>query len=227
MGVDGVPTLADLGFSATSDAPLFVGLEHPWTLLDPSHSSGLKQQFVNSMPSTSSVAGELHPSCVLDEGGGPIKIEPGAVVGPFVLIEGPAYIGRGVEVRQGAFVRPYTWACEGSVIGHATEIKHSLLMPGAKAPHFNYVGDSLLASGVNLGAGSVLSNLRHDGAEVVLRQGDEHVSTGLRKFGAILGRDVQIGCNAVTNPGTILGPGSLVWPNACVIGLHPAGCSLR
>ncbi len=227
MSLEGVPSLADLGFSAAPDAPNFSGLKLPWNILDPAHPSGLKQQLSARLSSNSSFAGDVHPSCILDDSGGPIVIELGAVVGPFVLIQGPVFIGRDVEVRQGAFIRPYTWACEGSVIGHATEIKHSLLMPGAKAPHLNYIGDSLLASGVNLGAGSVLSNLRHDGTEVVLRLGDDPVSTGLRKFGAILGHDVQIGCNAVTNPGTILGQGSSVWPNACVLGLHPAGTSLR
>jgi bifunctional N-acetylglucosamine-1-phosphate-uridyltransferase/glucosamine-1-phosphate-acetyltransferase GlmU-like protein len=99
-------------------------------------------------------------------------------------------------------------------------VKHSILLPGAKAPHFNYVGDSILGKAVNLGAGVKLSNLRNDGAEVFLRIGDAHRSSGLRKFGAILGDGCQLGCNAVTNPGTILGCNSTVWPNVTVTGVH-------
>ena len=99
-------------------------------------------------------------------------------------------------------------------------LKHSILLPNAKAPHFNYVGDSFVGSHAKLGAGVILSNLRNDGAEVFLRIDDARRSSGLRKFGAILGEGCQLGCNAVTNPGTILGRNSTVWPNVTVTGVH-------
>ena len=111
------------------------------------------------------------------------------------------------------------------MVGHATEVKHSLLLPGAKAPHFNYVGDSILGRGVNLGAGCKLSNLRNDGREIRIH--NLGVDTGLRKFGAILGEGVQIGCNAVCSPGTVLGTDCNVWPKVTVSGGHPAGSVLR
>jgi bifunctional N-acetylglucosamine-1-phosphate-uridyltransferase/glucosamine-1-phosphate-acetyltransferase GlmU-like protein len=123
-------------------------------------------------------------------------------------------------------VRANTWACADSVIGHATEVKHSILLPYAKAPHFNYVGDSILGSGVNLGAGAKLSNLRHDGKEVYLRIGELRIPSGLRKFGALLGEGCQIGCNAVTNPGVILGRETMVVPNATITGVHDSGTFL-
>jgi NDP-sugar pyrophosphorylase family protein len=120
-------------------------------------------------------------------------------------------------------VRPNSWLCEGSVLGHASEIKHSLLLPGAKAPHFNYVGDSILGREVNLGAGCKLSNLRNDERAVLVRGlvgGD--MDSGLRKFGAILGDGV-----AITNPGVIIGSNSNVWPNVTVSGVHSADSTLR
>jgi acetyltransferase-like isoleucine patch superfamily enzyme len=99
-------------------------------------------------------------------------------------------------------------------------------LPGAKAPHFNYVGDSILGSGVNLGAGAKLSNLRHDRQEINLRVGELRIPSGLRKFGALLGEGCQIGCNAVTNPGVILGRDTMVVPNATITGVHDTGSYL-
>ncbi|DAC48643.1 MAG TPA: hypothetical protein D7H92_02985, partial [Candidatus Poseidoniales archaeon] len=106
--------------------------------------------------------------------------------------------------------------------GHATETKHAILLPGAKAPHFNYVGDSILGKGANLGAGTKLSNLRNDGGEVHLRHGGQRIPSGLRKFGAVLGEGVATGCNSVMNPGVVLGCNSVVWPNVTVTGVHEA-----
>ena len=108
------------------------------------------------------------------------------------------------------------------MVGHCTEVKHSILLPGAKAPHFNYVGDSILGGGVNLGAGTKLSNLRNDGKEVHVRINNERIGSGLRKFGAILGEGCQLGCNSVTNPGVVLGCNSAVFPNSTVTGIHEA-----
>ena len=204
------------------------GLQMPndepvWILLDKSNPNGMASQLELLLQGLGSHLLDLHPSVTIDETNGPVHIVDGTLIGPSAHIEGPSYIAG--EVRHGAYVRSHSWICRGAVIGHATEVKHSLLLPGAKAPHFNYVGDSILGAGVNLGAGCKLSNLRNDGREIRIH--NLGVDTGLRKFGAILGEDVQIGCNAVCNPGTILGSGCNVWPNVTVSGGHPSGSVLR
>ena len=130
-----------------------------------------------------------------------LYIHESATIEASVHIIGPAYIGPCAIIRHGAYIREYSWICGGALVGHASETKHSILLPGAKAPHFNYVGDSVLGPDVNLGAGVKLSNLRNDGGEVHTRINGERIATGLRKFGAIIGEGCQLGCNAVTNPG--------------------------
>ena len=165
-------------------------------------------------------------------GDGAIVIEAGAVVEHGAYILGPAYIGRGAIVRHGAYVREDVILLEGAVLGHASEAKNSLFLPGAHAPHFAYVGDSILGHRVNLGAGTKLSNLgimsekdRATGRRptIKLTIDDTEYDTGLTKFGAILGDDVQTGCNAVLNPGCIVGPRTLVYANASLRkGYHPA-----
>jgi bifunctional N-acetylglucosamine-1-phosphate-uridyltransferase/glucosamine-1-phosphate-acetyltransferase GlmU-like protein len=125
-----------------------------------------------------------------------------------------------VQIRHGAYIRQNSWICRDAVVGHCSEVKHSILLPGAKAPHFNYVGDSILGGSVNLGAGVKLSNLRNDGGEVFTRLNGERIGTGLRKFGAILGEGCQLGCNSVTNPGVVLGPNSMVAANSTITGIH-------
>ena len=162
----------------------------------------------------------LSDTITFDESKGPVMIELGAIIEPSTHFIGPCFVGKGATIRHGAYIRENAWICSSALVGHCSEVKHSILLPGAKAPHFNYVGDSILGKAVNLGAGVKLSNLRNDGAEVFLRIGDAHRSSGLRKFGAILGDGCQLGCNAVTNPGTILGCNSTVWPNVTVTGVH-------
>lgn len=158
----------------------------------------------------------------VDQTKGPVHIDPTAVIEPGVHIIGPSYIGPNATIRHGAYIREYSWICAGAMVGHASEVKHSILLPGAKAPHFNYVGDSVLGPNVNLGAGVKLSNLRNDGGEVHVVIDGVRVPSGLRKFGAILGEGCQLGCNAVTNPGVVLGPDSMVMPNTTVTGIHGA-----
>ena len=162
----------------------------------------------------------LSDTITFDESKGPVMIELGAIIEPSTHFIGPCFVGKGATIRHGAYIRENAWICSSALVGHASEVKHSILLPGAKAPHFNYVGDSILGKAVNLGAGVKLSNLRNDGAEVFLRIGNARRSSGLRKFGAILGEGCQLGCNAVTNPGTILGRNSTVWPNVTVTGVH-------
>tara|TARA_B000000557_G_scaffold16053_1_gene12426 strand:- start:125 stop:775 length:651 start_codon:yes stop_codon:yes gene_type:complete len=185
-----------------------------WNILNPNYENSLKNQLI-----------EL----VKDEEN-QIFIHETAIISNDVTIEGPAYIGSEVEIRPGAYIRSFSWICHKAVVGHCSEIKHSILLPGAKAPHFNYVGDSILGMEVNLGAGCKLSNLRNDGRNIMLRDGKTGEiigESGLRKFGAILGDRTQIGCNVVTNPGVILGPKCNVWPNVTVSGIHSEGSAIK
>ena len=221
-------TAADLFPSLLEPGGKVTGLRIPtdepvWVLLDKSRPDGLATQLELLLQALGSNRRGLHDSVTVDETKGPVHIVDGSLIGPSVHIEGPSYIAG--EVRHGAYVRSHSWICRGAVVGHATEIKHSLMLPGAKAPHFNYVGDSILGNGVNLGAGCKLSNLRNDGRNIRIQ--NLNVDTGLRKFGAILGENVQIGCNVVCNPGTILGLNCNVWPNVTVSGGHPNGSVLR
>ncbi len=215
------PSLSETGGRVT-------GLRMPeddpvWVLLDKSNPNGLASQLEFLLQGLRSNRRGLHDSITIDESKGPVHIVDGSLIGPSVHIEGPSYIAG--EVRHGAYVRSHSWICRGAVVGHATEVKHSLLLPGAKAPHFNYVGDSILGRGVNLVAGCKLSNLRNDGRQIRIH--NLGIDTNLRKFGAILGEGVQIGCNAVCNPGTVLGTEYNVWPNVTVSGGHPTGSVLR
>ena len=148
-----------------------------------------------------------------------VFIHPTAEIDDSVKIEGPCFIGENSEIRHSAFLRRGSWICEGVVVGHCSEIKNSLLLPGSKVPHFNYVGDSIIGIGANLGAGVKLSNVRNDRREILVTMEDgERVETGLRKMGAIIGDGCQLGCNAVTNPGALLMPGTMINPNVTVSG---------
>jgi NDP-sugar pyrophosphorylase family protein len=153
-----------------------------------------------------------------------IVIEKGVHLSPGVVLEGPLFLGEDTEVRPGAYVRGGVWVGAGSVVGTNTEIKRSILLPGAKAPHLSYVGDSVLGTGVNLGAGTILSNFRHDGSEIVIPDGERRVRSGRRKLGAILGDGVLTGCNCVLHPGCVVGPGTQIYPGVTLRpGFYPAG----
>lgn len=191
-----------------------------WSLLDPDSEDGLRAQLTAAIAQAEGLVDAHEDHYTVDERNGRVAVHRTAVIEPAAHLIGPCLIEAGAAVRHAAYVRPWTWACKDSVIGHCTEVKHSVLLPGAKAPHFNYVGDSILGAGVNLGAGVKLSNLRHDGGEVHVWIDDERVATGVRKFGAVLGDGAQLGCNAVTNPGCVLAPGSTVDPNTTVSGVH-------
>ena len=162
-----------------------------------------------------------------------VQIMPGAIVNPHVVlgagvvvephayIKGPAIIGDRTVVRHGAYIRENVLIGSDCVVGNTTEVKHSLFMDGAKASHWNYVGDSIVGFGVNLGAGVKLSNQKITRTEVIVRDIDgKRCATGLGKLGAIIGDETQIGCNAVLNPGTILGKRCLVYPLVSVQGTH-------
>ncbi|NCF65926.1 MAG: glucose-1-phosphate thymidylyltransferase [Chloroflexi bacterium] len=176
------------------------------------------------------ILGEISPGAYI--GDSPIYIGKNARIEPGAYVHGPAYIGEGAVVRHGAFLRENVILMPGSVLGHASEAKNSLFLPGAHAPHFNYVGDSILGHRVNLGAGTKLSNLgilsqKDPGSgkrpTINLLIESREYDTGLAKLGAILGDDVQTGCNAVLNPACLVGSRTLIYANLSLRkGYHPA-----
>ena len=218
---------AEALFSSDAVRSMMNPSEPAWSILDPNNPSGLKSQLQSKL----TAIGSKHPEGVeyvtIDERKGLVHVEEGAIVEPHVHLIGPCIIESKATIRSHAYVREYTWMMTESLLGHASESKHSLFFPGAKAPHFNYVGDSILGSNVNLGAGVKLSNLRNDGQHIGIWLDDVRRETGLRKFGAILGDNAQLGCNVVTNPGTVLGKSSMVHPNTTVSGYHAADSVVR
>jgi NDP-sugar pyrophosphorylase family protein len=144
---------------------------------------------------------------------GPVHLGAGVTLPSHATLIGPAWIGAGTQIRPGAFIRGNVIVGEGCVLGNSCEFKNCLLMDGVQAAHFNYVGDSLLGNRAHLGAGAICSNLRLDQKRVLIHLAGGAVDTGLKKFGAVLGDGAEVGCNAVLNPGTLLGPRSLVMPS--------------
>ncbi len=157
-----------------------------------------------------------------------IIIGPRTVVEPGVLIKGPTVLGADTEVRQGAYLRGNCLIGSGCVVGHATEVKNSIMLDGSKAGHFAYIGDSILGKNVNLGAGTKLANLRMiPGTVGVAVNGEDH-DTGRRKLGAVLGDRTETGCNSVTSPGTFMEPGSIVYSGVSVPGgYYPKNSCVR
>ncbi|MGH7959925.1 MAG: UDP-N-acetylglucosamine diphosphorylase [Opitutaceae bacterium] len=153
---------------------------------------------------------------------GKVWIHPTVKLPPCATLIGPVWIGANTEIRPGTYIRGNVIAGENCVLGNACEFKNCLLMDGVMAPHFNYVGDSILGNDAHFGAGVICSNLRFDQQPIVVRTADTTIETGLRKFGAIVGDNAEIGCNAVLNPGTLLGPRALVSPAIAVSGHVPA-----
>jgi UDP-N-acetylglucosamine diphosphorylase / glucose-1-phosphate thymidylyltransferase / UDP-N-acetylgalactosamine diphosphorylase / glucosamine-1-phosphate N-acetyltransferase / galactosamine-1-phosphate N-acetyltransferase len=160
--------------------------------------------------------------------GGRIALGRGVLVESGAMIKSPAIIGDFTEIRQGAYLRGYCLTGARCVLGHTTEVKHSILLGSAKAGHFAYLGDSILGQHVNLGAGTKFANLRFLPGNVAVRTKDALIDTGRRKFGAILGDNAQTGCNSVTNPGTLIGKEGLLLPNTTApSGYHPPRTILR
>lgn len=151
-----------------------------------------------------------------------VEIEPGAV------LRGPILVDRGCKIRMGAYLRGPVLLGEGAVVGAHSELKNAILLPKAHAPHQNYVGDSILGTGVNLGAGTILSNVKNTGTQVVIPLRETNVNTGMRKLGAILGDGCKTGCNTVANPGVLMGPGCITYPNATLrAGYYPPGTLVK
>ena len=151
-----------------------------------------------------------------------VIIGEGTVVEPGALIKGPAIIGKNCSIRHNAYLRENVIIGDGCVVGNSSELKNSLLFNGAQAPHYNYVGDSILGHKAHLGAGVKISNLKMFPGNIYVQIDGQPFDTGLRKFGALLGDGAEAGCNAVLNPGSILGRGAVVYPNVFWRGFLPA-----
>ena len=146
-----------------------------------------------------------------------------AEIAPTASISGPCVIGHETQVRHCAFIRGSALVGDGCVVGNSTELKNVILFDRVQAPHFNYVGDSVMGYKSHMGAGSVTSNVKSDKSLVVVRAFGEEIATGRKKFGAVVGDGAEVGCNSVLNPGTILGRGASVYPTSCVRGFVPEG----
>lgn len=197
--------LFDLG-RVPDELRRLLDVERPWEVL--ARLDELGAALVTS-------AGDVHPTAVVE---GPLYMARGAKVGPHAYLTGPVYLAEGAEVGHAARVRGPVVLGPGAAVGHASEVKRSLLLGGAKAPHFNYVGDSVVGHDVNLGAGVKVANFKAFGGEV--RSGG--LPTGLRKFGAAIGDGVSVGCNAVLAPGTLVGRRTVIYHGATVRGHVPA-----
>jgi NDP-sugar pyrophosphorylase family protein len=150
-----------------------------------------------------------------------VWVHKSATIAPTADVNGPAIIGPKSEIRHCAYIRGSAIIGEGCVIGNSCEVKNAVIFDKSQVPHFNYVGDSILGFHAHMGAGSIVSNLKSDGKNVTIKVGDVKIPTNLRKFGAIIGDNVEVGCNSVLNPGTIVGKNSNIYPLARVRGLVP------
>ena len=201
-----------LDLAQTEHAELFEGVTQAWEVL-PRLAGYLAKAIVPGNRGRVMGAPAIGERVFIGEG---TVIEPGA------YIKGPAWIGAGCEIRHGAYIRENVIVGAGSVIGNSSEIKNSILFARCQVPHFNYVGDSVLGAKVHLAAGVIVSNLKLNGDFITVRLGDEVITTGLRKFGALIGDGAEIGCNAVINPGSVIGRKSLIYPGVCWRGVLPA-----
>ncbi len=149
-----------------------------------------------------------------------------ATVAPTAYIGAPAIIGRGADIRHCAFIRGSAIVGEGCVVGNSTELKNAVLFDNVQAPHYNYIGDSILGYKSHLGAGAITSNVKSDKSPVRIG-GKDGIDTGLRKLGAIVGDFAEIGCNCVLNPGTVVGRGSSAYPLTSLRGIYPADSIIK
>ena len=195
--------------SHTLAAPLLEGKTWPWEVLD-----GL-QEFILQL-------GPTLPKDRFRHVAPDIWIAKDATVAPTASFHGPLIIDEGAEVRHCAFLRGSAIVGKGAVVGNSTELKNSLLFDQVQVPHYNYVGDSVLGYKAHFGAGVITSNVKGDKTLVVIKEGDNRHATGRKKVGALVGDFGEIGCNAVLNPGTIIGRDTQVYPLCSVRGCVPA-----
>ena len=198
---------ANYDLSHTEAASLLSELTYPWEALPKIG------QFIMELGQT---LGDDY-----EKRGENVWIHKTATVFDSAYINGPAIIGEGTEVRQCAFIRGNALVGKNCVVGNSTELKNVILFDNVQVPHYNYVGDSVLGYKSHMGAGSITSNVKADKQLVVVHNGTEQIETGIKKFGAMLGDHVEVGCNAVLNPGTVIGRNSNVYPTSCVRGVIP------
>lgn len=191
---------------------LFNGCEYPWEIL-PKIKDYINALIEKGLPGFT----ELAEGVLVGEN---VKISPTAT------IEAPAIIGSGTEIRPGAYIRGSVITGENCVLGNSSEFKNCVLLDKVQAPHYNYVGDSVLGNRAHMGAGSICSNLKSDGKAVVIH-GDENYETGLRKIGGILADGADIGCGCVLNPGTVIGNNTSVYPLTSLRGVFPGECIVK
>ncbi|HIX58212.1 MAG TPA: UDP-N-acetylglucosamine pyrophosphorylase [Candidatus Blautia gallistercoris] len=198
-----------LDLNETIAAELFEGKTYPWEVLPE-----IKEFILKLGPTLS----PEEYDCV----DGNIWIAKSAVVAPTASIHGPAIIGKDTEVRHCAFIRGNAIVGEGCVVGNSTELKNVVIFNSVQVPHYNYVGDSVLGYKSHMGAGSICSNVKSDKKLVVVKGEKEQIETGLKKFGAMLGDHVEVGCGSVLNPGTVIGRNCNIYPLSSVRGCVPA-----
>lgn len=198
-----------LDLDKTIAAKLFEGKTYPWEAMD-----GIKS-FILELGETLSADEYDHP----EEG---VWIANDAKIFPSAYIGAPCIIDHGAEVRHCAFIRGSAIVGKNAVVGNSTELKNVVLFDNVQVPHYNYVGDSILGYKAHMGAGSITSNVKSDKTLVTVHIPDAPIETGRKKFGAILGDNVEVGCNSVLNPGTVVGRCSNIYPVSCVRGVVPA-----
>lgn len=195
--------------SETIAAGLFEGAEYPWEVLPKIH------DFILEL-------GKSLPADKFEKRGEDIWIAKSATVAPTACLNGPLIVDEDAEIRHCAFVRGNAIVGKGAVVGNSTELKNVVLFNKVQVPHYNYVGDSVLGFKSHMGAGSITSNVKSDKTLVVVKSVDEKIETGLKKMGAMLADHVEVGCNSVLNPGTVIGRNSNIYPTSCVRGCIPA-----
>lgn len=193
----------------TIAAELFADIEYPWEAL-PKIGDFIKK------------LGPTLDSNIFEKRGEDIWIAKSVKTYDTATITGPLIIDEDTEVRPGAFIRGNAIVGKNCVVGNSTELKNVVLFNTVQVPHYNYVGDSILGYKSHMGAGSITSNVKSDKTLVVVKDGVEEIKTGLKKFGAMLGNGVEVGCNSVLNPGTVVCPNSNIYPVSCVRGVVPA-----
>lgn len=195
----------------TIAAELFEGKTYPWEVLADIG------DFVMKLGATLSEDEFDHPA-------EDIWIHKSVTIAKTATLNGPLIIDAEADVRPGAYVRGKVIVGKNCVVGNSTELKNVVLFNTVQVPHYNYVGDSILGTHSHMGAGSITSNVKSDKTLVVVKNGDENIETGLKKFGAMIGDYVEVGCNTVLNPGTVIGRNSNVYPLSSVRGVVPENC---
>ena len=210
---DALTALAKSTDVGVRELPVWIDVGKPWDLLRAVRTA-------MELELEPGVYGDVADTAVIE---GQVYIAPGAVVGHHTVVEGPAWIGPGARIGPNAHVRPYTQLDEGSFVGFSSQVKGSILMEGAKAPHLNYVGDSIVGEHVNLGAGTITANLRFDDKTVKVRVKNEVVDSGIRKLGAFIGGYAKTGINVSIMPGVKIGSRAVVYPGCRVDHDVPSG----